>query len=302
TVANNNDFFILSVAKECYVGRDKHIEQVDLVPIDIWDFVEAVVTIEVITRAWNRKILVHCCAGQSRAPTFIGAWYIYHGMSVDEYLKQFNITLNPIMVENLRRWENWLIGMRDVLRYYMVQFEAANAEPNDYKPAYEMALSRLNVLRKYLDSGNVLLIGGTKPEYDAFSQYYNVDVINVNIFRKVGKFVLFEYYNPGKKYDAIAAFDIFEHTLSPFATIAKAREVLKDDGLLYFSSPTINDPNQHIPWHTSLMHKEEWYYLLDYFSFDRVYEENDPYRITGIWRKGKIKKYESYMKLLKLKD
>lgn len=287
--------YIVSVAKECkHPNSSLHIPQEDNSRIDFWDLLR-VASLLSVADVYNTPTLIHCCAGVSRSVAYSLAYLISKGLSLEDAKKSMGIdySLHPAIENSLKDFE---AKMRDrffykLFRYALIQMEASQ---ND-SPVPE---ERVNVIRRYVGDGSkILIIGCTSTEYEAFSKFYNVECVHLNVLGKVGKFLMFEYNDyPDSSFDAVLAFDTLEHTYDPFIVIGETRRVLKDGGIFYHSTPTIHD-SMKMPWHISLFSADSWKWIFEWWDFSVLEEKIDPDRITQVLRKGKYTKFESYHKL-----
>ena len=287
---------VISVAVEHdHSWNTLYIPQKDLTRIDFWDLLR-VAALTHVSVVYNKKVLIYCNAGVSRSVAYSLAYLISKGYSKDEAKKIMGITYNlhPDMEKSLDLFE---IRMRDkffykLFRYALIQMEALSSD----SPVSE---DRVATARKYVKDGSkVLILGCTKPEYDAFSKYYDVECIHINPLGKAGKFMMFEYneYQDGQ-FDAVLAFDVLEHTYDPFIIIGEVRRVLKEGGIFYHSTPTIAQ-SMKIPWHVSLFSADGWKWVFEWWDFSTIEEKLDVDRITQVLKKEKYTKFDSYHHLV----
>jgi len=287
---------IISVAIEHnYPWNTLYIPQLDAVPIDFWNFLRVVSLIHVST-AYNKKVLIYCNVGISRSVTYSLAYLISKGLDLENAKKTMGVSylIYTDMEKSLRLFESKTKDkfFNKLFRYALIQMEALQ---ND-SPVPE---DRVQTIKKYVSNGSkVLILGCTSPEYETFSKLYDVECIHLNALGKVGKFMMFEYNDyPDNYFDGVLAFDTLEHMYAPFITIGEIRRVLKEGGIFYHSTPTINE-EMKIPWHISLFSADTWKWLFEWWDFKVLEEKVDPDRITQILRKEKYTKFESYHKLV----
>ena len=290
--------YIVSVAQECkHPNASLYIPQDDNTKINFWDLLR-VAALASVAEVYNNSVLIHCCIGASRSVAYSLAYLITKGMSLDEAKKSMgiNYNLHPDIEKSLKDFE---LKFNDkffyrLYRYELIQMEAMeNATPvSEY---------RIATIRQYVKDGSkVLIIGCTSTEYEAFNKYYNTECIHLNALETVGKFMMFEYNDyPDNTFDAVLAFDTFEHMYTPFIIIGEIRRVLKDGGILYHSTPLIND-TMKIPWHVTLFSPDGWKWITEWWDFSIIEEHIDKDRITQVLRKEKFKKFESYHKLVQV--
>lgn len=287
---------IISVAIEHnYPWNTLYIPQLDAVPIDFWNFLRVVSLIHVST-AYNKKVLIYCNVGISRSVTYSLAYLISKGLDLENAKKTMGVSylIYTDMEKSLRLFESKTKDkfFNKLFRYALIQMEALQ---ND-SPVPE---DRVQTIKKYVSNGSkVLILGCTSPEYETFSKLYDVECIHLNALGKVGKFMMFEYNDyPDNYFDGVLAFDTLEHMYAPFITIGEIRRVLKEGGIFYHSTPTINE-EMKIPWHILLFSADTWKWLFEWWDFKVLEERVDRDRITQILRKEKYTKFESYHKLV----
>ena len=106
-------------------------------------------------------------------------------------------------------------------------------------------------LKKMTEGKDYLEVGIGNGEMLAVAQEFGYDVDAVEICREdcervssvLGvdiKWCDFVNYQTDKKYDVIIMGDVFEHVTKPMAVFKKVRELLKDEGVLWLSTPNYN--------------------------------------------------------------
>jgi len=290
---------LASVARECAKDPEVHVPLQDGVYIDFWDYVRVVSYLHV-RDVQGVNTMVHCCVGASRSVYMAAAYLIWRGhtaesafqaMGVDPSVQQkFGGPMWTSLKDYERRVRDPLLYR--FLNYMLIQFEALDSSAAD-------PVSRVQELERFLLPGKtVLIIGCTKEEFVEFSKKWGVECIHVNPMGKVGKFLPFEYNQyPPDTFDAVVAFDVWEHSLMPFVFLGEVWRVLKQDGIYYHSTPTVS-PDMKIPWHVSLPSADSLKWMLEWWDFQTLMEKQEFGRLTQVMKKGKPTKFESYHKLL----
>ena len=123
---------------------------------------------------------------------------------------------------------------------------------------------RLNTIENHVKKGSLLDVGcsiGTfmevakRKDWDVFGVDLNKDAIRD--CRKKGLKVELKdinLYKNNKKFDLINMSDLIEHVISPTKTLQKCRELLKDEGFIFISTPDFGSILARIM-------KERWFHV-----------------------------------------
>ncbi|MDR2599224.1 MAG: class I SAM-dependent methyltransferase [Oscillospiraceae bacterium] len=105
---------------------------------------------------------------------------------------------------------------------------------------------------------------------------YGIDVINRQVEEVKSRYGLdvetadFNEYIADREWDIIMMGDVIEHVNDPEAALAKAVDMMADDGALWISTPSFESAYSLVLGHTDAMRRET--YHINYFSRQSLYE------------------------------
>lgn len=106
---SDSNYFIICVAKECYLGRDAFFPFGDVSPISAEDIMKVVKKVDEAINS-GKKVIIHCGAGISRSVMFSLAYLMYKNKwNVEEAINRTGFNwLHYIMIDNLKNFEQFL--------------------------------------------------------------------------------------------------------------------------------------------------------------------------------------------------
>jgi len=178
-VSGDSSFGIVSVAQECYVGRDFHVPYPDGTWFKFWDLVSVYAYIMNEVKK-PRKALIHCCVGASRSVVVSVGWLCFrYGLdfntAVQEAQRRLGVGIpSGAHLDSVRYMCDVFNSPsgRWYLRWLKVQLEAGDADPapgSDLDSAFGW---RVDFLRQY-GVRDVLVLGASSAELEYFSRYFN---------------------------------------------------------------------------------------------------------------------------------
>lgn len=326
SVANNPDFSIVSVAQECYVGRDFHVPYPDGTWFKFWDLVSVYAFIMNELKK-GKKTLLHCCVGASRSVVVSVGWYCFrYGMPFDDAYRAVQPKVGSIPggahLDSIRYMCNFFTSNPWYLRHLKVQLEADDADPAPGTNLDEQFGWEVDVLKQY-GVKDVLILGASAAELAYFRKYFNAVGITLAIrsyarARQAGLPMYFmdiamqDVFNPAS-FDAVVAFDVLEHVYNPWSVIGELRRLLRDNGIIFISVPTSWNEEATTPWHTDMRDKKGWELLLEWWDFEKDKDLSPQYvitegkttatvkppdRLTAVYVKKPYKKHQLYHDLM----
>ena len=134
-----------------------------------------------------------------------------------------------------------------------------------------------NINRNYTKGREVLEVGVGKGEFTAVAleMNYNIDAVEIipEEAQKIANLLNIPVYNVDflnfsldKKYSIIIMGDVIEHVTNPIEALKKAYNLLKEDGVLWLSTPNYNSAFTRLLKFQDPMFKEP--YHITYFSYE----------------------------------
>ena len=331
SVSGDSSFGIVSVAQECYVGRDFHVPYPDGTWFKFWDLVSVYAYVMNEVKK-PRKVLIHCCVGASRSVVVSVGWLCFrYGLdfntAVQEAQRRLGVGIpSGAHLDSVRYMCDVFNSPsgRWYLRWLKVQLEADDADPAPGSDLDSLFGWRVDLLRQY-GVRDVLVLGASSAELEYFSRYFNAVGVTLAIhsyirarnkgLRMVFGDVLDDSLLQPNSFDAVVAFDVLEHTYNPWAVVGQVRRLLRDGGIFFVSVPTVYNAEATAPWHLVMPDKLGWERVLAWWDFEKEKDLSPPFtidyrdygidikapdRLTAIYRKKPITKHQTYHDLMSI--
>ncbi|MDR1245558.1 MAG: class I SAM-dependent methyltransferase [Clostridiales Family XIII bacterium] len=157
-----------------------------------------------------------------------------------------------------------------------------NNSPRTANPAFFSYYSNvLSKMRQYAGGMRLFEVGIGACECllaarEIGYETFGIDVIERHVKDARDKFGLsveardFVEYETDQKYDVIIMGDVLEHVSDPICAVAKANELLEENGALWISTPNFESAFSLVAGHDDAMRRQQ--YHLNYFSRDSLYK------------------------------
>ncbi len=188
----------------------------------------------------------------------------------------YNSFFNPI-----RLWMYCAPCHHMFARHFPKKLFLHNDNPRKPNPAYFSYYSEiLGRISQYANGMALFEVGIGASEcllaareigFDAFG----IDVIKRHVSVAREKFGLnaetadFVEFETSKQFDVIVMGDVLEHVSDPVLAMRKAKELLKDDGALWVSTPNFESAFSVVSGHNDAMKRQQ--YHINYFSRESFY-------------------------------